>query len=112
MVAPKTCCALRGSLLRIVRWPFACFAEGMRPLPRVDGKKFRTTRSLVVALLAPGAWAVGYGAGGSSAVSPPPPPPLYIVVTVTGPSGPVVLGNTVTFTAAVKNIADTSVNWR
>lgn len=62
-----------------------------------------------LALLTAGAGTLGCGGGG--AVAPPPPPPPSITVSVTPPSGSIVLGNQMTFTATVSNANDTSVSW-
>ncbi len=51
------------------------------------------------------------GCGGGAGFVQPPPPPPAITVSIAPPSGSVVLGNTVTFTATVKNTTDTSVSW-
>ncbi len=64
---------------------------------------------MVIALLAEGGWTLGCGAG--STPPPPPPPPPSIGVTVTPATGSVVLGNQLTFTAAVTNTTDTAVSW-
>src|SRR5260370_37319952 len=82
----------------------------MRSLSRSNGKRFRTTTIVVIALLGEGAWTLGCGASGSS-LSPPPPPPPSIVVTVTPTNGSVVLGGQATFIAAVTNTTDTAVSW-
>ncbi|HEX4546208.1 MAG TPA: hypothetical protein VH110_07580, partial [Candidatus Acidoferrum sp.] len=81
----------------------------MRPLPLSNGKRLRKARLGFIALLTAGAWLQGCGGGGAG--TPPPPPPPSIVVTVTPTSGSVVLGNQLTFTAAVTNTTDTSVSW-
>jgi hypothetical protein len=93
-----------------LRWPFACFAQGMRPLPQSDAASFGNTRVGFLALLAAGAWTLGCNGVGTGTVGPPPPPPS-IVVTVTSPSGSILLGNQMTFTATVTNTTDTSVSW-
>ncbi len=97
--------------LAIFRWPFACFAEGMRPLTQFGAKKIGTTQIVFVALLTTGAWTQGCGGGGASTAVPPPPPPPSIVVTVAPKSGSVLLGNATTFTAKVTNTTDTVVIW-
>src|SRR5712692_9105758 len=81
----------------------------MRPLPRSHGKRFWKARIAFIAVLTAGAWTLGCGAGGT--VVPPPPPPPSIIVTVRPPSGSVVIGNQMAFTATVTNTADTSVSW-
>ena len=63
-------------------------------------------------LLTAGAWTLGCGGGGASPVAPPPPPPPPIItVTVSAPSGSVLLGTVQTFTAIVSNTTNTSVTW-
>ena len=52
---------------------------------------------------------VGLRRGGT--VVPPPPPPPSVTVTVNPPSGSVVLGNQMTFTATVTNTTDATVGW-
>ncbi|HEY6946658.1 MAG TPA: hypothetical protein VI431_16090 [Candidatus Acidoferrum sp.] len=81
----------------------------MRPLPQSIAKNSGKTRVGFLALLAAGAWTLGCGAGG--AIAPPPPPPPSITVSVAPPSGSVVLGNQVAFTANVTNTTDTAVSW-
>ena len=81
----------------------------MRPLPRSNGKNLKKARFGFIALLAAGAWMQGCGGGGAGA--PPPPPPPSISVTVTPATSSVVLGNQVTFTAAVTNTTNPSVSW-
>lgn len=81
----------------------------MRPLPQTIAKDFGRMRFTFLALLTAGAWTLGCGGGG--AVAPPPPPPPSITVSLTPTSGSVVLGNQLTFTAAVTNAADTSLSW-
>src|SRR5260370_23582081 len=90
-------------------WPLACFWVGMRSLSPSNGKRFRTRTIVVIALLAEGGWTLGCGAG--STPPPPPPPPPSIGVTVTPATGSVVLGNQLTFTAAVTNTTATAVRW-
>src|SRR5260370_28984148 len=79
----------------------------MRTLSPSNGKRFRTRTIVVIALLAEGGWTLGCGAG--STPPPPPPPPPPIGVTVTPATGSVVLGNQLTFTAAVANTTDAAV---
>src|SRR2546426_3186 len=63
-------------------------------------------------LLTAGAWTLGCGGGGVSPVAPPPPPPPpTITVTVSPPSGAVLLGATQSFTATVSNTTNTGVTW-
>ena len=63
-------------------------------------------------LLTASAWTLGCGWGGASPVAPPPPPPPpSITVQVIPASAAVLLGNTQTFTATVKNTTDTGVTW-
>ncbi|HEV2195484.1 MAG TPA: hypothetical protein VGR55_07865 [Candidatus Acidoferrum sp.] len=81
----------------------------MRPLPQNIADNFGRTRVAFLALLTAGAWTLGCGGGG--AVAPPPPPPPSITVSVTPPSGSVLLGNQVTFTATVTNATDTTLSW-
>ena len=81
----------------------------MRPLPHGDAKSSRKARVGIFALLTAGAWSLGCGGGGAAA--PPPPPPPSITVSVISPSGSIVLGNQMTFTATVTNTTDTSVSW-
>src|SRR5690242_5320531 len=81
----------------------------MRPLPLSSAASFGKTRIGFLALLTAGAWTLGCGGGG--AVAPPPPPPPSITVSVTPPSGSIVLGNQMTFAATVSNANDTSVSW-
>src|SRR5262249_13132470 len=49
------------------------------------------------------------GGGGGATLTQPPPPQIQVVVTPK--SGSVVLGNTASFTASVKNSTDTAVIW-
>lgn len=44
-------------------------------------------------------------------MQPPPPPPPPIAVSIAPPSGLVLLGNTLSFTATVTNTTNTGVNW-
>lgn len=62
-------------------------------------------------LLATSAWTLGCGGGGAGSVTPSSPPPPSITVTITPTSGAVLLGETLTFSAAVSNTTDTSVTW-
>ncbi|HKN76611.1 MAG TPA: hypothetical protein VJW94_15635 [Candidatus Acidoferrum sp.] len=67
---------------------------------------------LVLIVLTATACAVGCGGGaGSVTVPPPPPPPPAINVTLTPPSGSILLGNSQTWIATVTNTTDTAVNW-
>ena len=67
---------------------------------------------LLLVLLTAGVWTQGCVGGGAGTVGPPPPPPPpSISVTVSAPSSSVLLGNTMAFTATVKNATDTSVSW-
>lgn len=55
-----------------------------------------------------------YGCGGGSSGSgtnPPPPPPQSVSITITPASSTILLGNSQTFSATVKNAANTSVTW-
>src|SRR3989442_15423106 len=81
----------------------------MRPLPQSNGKKFKATRIVVVALLTAGAGMPGCGGGG--AATPPSSPPPSIQVSVTTTSASVMLGNSMTFRATVTNTTDTGVSW-
>jgi len=92
-----------------LRWPFACFWEGMRSLSQRSEKSFRTRTIVFTALLAEGAWTLGCGS--ASAPPPPPPPPLSITVTVTPAAGSLVLGGQATFAATVTNTTDIEVGW-
>ncbi|HVM76510.1 MAG TPA: hypothetical protein VMT75_12755 [Candidatus Saccharimonadales bacterium] len=67
--------------------------------------------ALTCVLLAVGAWTLGCGGGGAGSVAPPPPPPPSITINVTPQTGKVLLGGTLSFTAAVSNTSDTSVVW-
>ena len=67
--------------------------------------------ALMCVLLAVGAWTLGCGGGGAGSVTPPPPPPPSITVSVTPQSGTVLLGETLSLTAAVSNTPDTAVVW-
>lgn len=51
------------------------------------------------------------GCVGVSGQGSPPPPPPPIEISITPPNGSVILGNSLTFTATVKNTTDTSVAW-
>src|SRR4029077_8058098 len=82
----------------------------MRSLSPSNGKLSRRATIVVLLALAAGPWSFCCGAGGASQPPPPQPPPA-IEVTVTPPSGSVVLGNQATFTATVRNTADTAVSW-
>jgi len=91
----------------------------MRPLPRErevenamrEGLSARGAIALMCVLLAVGAWTLGCGGGGAGSVTPPPPPPPSITISVTPPSGTVLLGETLSFTATVSNTSDTAVVW-
>lgn len=65
---------------------------------------------LTVVLLATGAWTLGCGGGGAGSVAPPPPPPS-ITISITPTSGTVLLGETLSFSAAVSNTTNTAVSW-
>src|SRR5271165_6079640 len=88
--------------------PSPAILRGMWPLSQQIHWRFSRTRVAAFDLLMAGAWASGCG-GGAGFVQPPPPPP--ITVSIVPPSGSVLLGNMLTFTAAVQNTTDTSVNW-
>jgi hypothetical protein len=102
------------------RWPFACNPTRMRPLTQ-NGLKVKSIHEIYawmralgrlpfLQVLATGTWLPGCG-GGPGTVNSPPPPPPSISVTVAPMSGPVLLGNSQTFTATVTNTTDTRVNW-
>ena len=79
----------------------------MRPLPLNNGKRFRASSILAIAILLEGTWTFGCS---SSSMQPQPPPPT-IVVTVNPANGTVLLGNQATFTASVTNTTYTAVSW-
>ena len=81
----------------------------MRPLSQQKNDKLYKARFAFLALLAMCTW--NWGCGGGAAFVQQNPPPPEITVAVAPPSGSVLLGNTVTFTATVKNTPDTSVTW-
>src|SRR5271168_171032 len=81
----------------------------MRPLSQQKHGKSSGPGLSFLALLAMCAWTWGCG-GGAAFVQQNPPPP-EITVAVAPLSGSVLLGNTMTFTATVKNTTDTGVTW-
>src|SRR6266850_6378442 len=93
----------RSSRNHVFRWPFACLAEGMRPLSPFERKRFRTASILLLVLPTTGAWTIGCGGGGAVPSVPPPPPPPSITVTISPKSGSVMLGNAMPFSAKVAN---------
>jgi len=83
----------------------------MRPLPQMPVAHGRTKRNssamhecaLTTVLLAMSAWTLGCGGGGAGSVTQPSPPPPSITISVTPATGTVLLGETLTFTAACPN---------
>jgi hypothetical protein len=82
----------------------------MRHPSQQKNRKSSEPRIVFVALLALCSWTWGC-AGGAAFVQPPPPPPPQITVSIAPPSGSVLLGNMLTFTATVRNTTDTTVSW-
>src|SRR5215467_9181692 len=80
----------------------------MLPFPQSSEEPSKA-RLVLVAVLWAAVWALGCGVG-TGGVGPPPSPPS-ITVTVSPPSGSVLLGDHLTFTATVSNTTDTGVSW-
>jgi hypothetical protein len=65
----------------------------------------------VIAALTCAVALAGCGASGATPSSSPPPPPPAVTVSVTPPSATPFLGQTISFSATVKNATSTLVNW-
>lgn len=107
-----------------LRWPFACIPPCMRPLTQNpagtsqrNDQVLRRRTTLAVArssvVLAAAVWLHGCGGGstGTGTNPPPPPPPQSVSITITPTSSSILLGNSLTFSATVKNAANTNVTW-
>src|SRR5437879_12758533 len=83
----------------------------MRSLSPSNEKRSKTRTLVFIALLAEAAWTLGCTSGSVSSSPPSPSPPPPIAVTANPTNASVLLGNQVTFTAAVTNTSDTAVSW-
>lgn len=107
------------------RWPFACIPPCMRPLtqntPRASQKIGELHRRRIAShstlrwcvLLAATILLHGCGGGstGSGIIPPPPPPPQSVSIAISPTSSSILLGDSLTFSATVKNASNTNVTW-
>lgn len=107
------------------RWPFACIPPCMRPLTqdparttqrncelhRARTASFSSMRCVVFFAAAVLLHGCGGGNTGPGTNPPPPPPPQSVSITITPTSSSVLLGNSLTFSATVKNATNTNVTW-
>src|SRR5262245_61996505 len=82
----------------------------MLPFPQRSEGHFGNARLVFFAVLGAAVCTPGCNVG-TGGVGPPPPPPPSITVSVSPPTGTVLLGNHLAFTTNVTNTADTSVSW-